>query len=145
MLLLTYQFHDLFEGMSGIWHKKVILCPTKGEHLSPCFRNLLIQRSLPANSTVHRTCLVLARELSSAKMEPTNPRAFSRTTFKEHRGKTSTHAPTWAFPVTFSVTLSNQSLPRARLHSVCSLWCSCYALCYSCFWLFCSYWICFYG
>ena len=33
------------------------------------------------------------KELSSAKMEPTNPRAFSRTTFKEHRGKTSTHAP----------------------------------------------------
>ena len=30
-------------------------------------------------------------------MEPTNPRAFSRTTFKEHRGKTSTHAP--HFPI----------------------------------------------
>ena len=196
MLLLTNQFHDLFEGLSRIWHKKVILCPTKGQHL----------RSLPANSTVHRTCLALARELSLAKMKPTNPRAFSiqqkfqfeiseihepngsvhsactdptqatarlvivlvariqcsstgdnnfvkwkgtfrsnrrkwpdrwkRTTFKEHRGKTSTHAPGWAFPVTFSVTLSNQSLPRARLHSVYSLWCSCSALCYSCFWIF---------
>ena len=85
------------------------------------------------------------KEFSSAKMEPTNLRAFSRTTFKEHRGKTSTHAPGWAFPVTFSVTLSNQSLPRARLHSVYSLWCSCSVLYYSCFWLFCSYWICFYG
>ena len=85
----------------------------EGQHLSLCFRNLLIRRSLPANSTIHRTCLALARELSSAKMEPTNPRAFSRTTFKEHRGKTSTHAPGRAFPVTFSVTLSNQSLSRS--------------------------------
>ena len=32
---------------------------------------------------------------------------------REHRGKTSTHAPSWAFPVSFSVTLSSQSLPRA--------------------------------
>ena len=32
---------------------------------------------------------------------------------EEHRGKTSTHAPGWAFPVSFSVTLSGQSLPRA--------------------------------
>ena len=71
MLLLMNQFHDLFEGFSGI------LCPTRGQHLSRCFRNLLIRRSLPANSTVHRTCLALARELSSAKMEPTKPRAFS--------------------------------------------------------------------
>ena len=31
------------------------------------------------------------------------------------------------------------------LHSVCGLWFSCSALCYSCFWLFCSYWNCFYG
>ena len=31
----------------------------------------------------------------------------------QHRGKTSTHAPSWAFPVSFSVTLSSQSLPRA--------------------------------
>ena len=31
----------------------------------------------------------------------------------QHRGKTSTHAPGWAFPVSFSVTLSSQSLPRA--------------------------------
>ena len=31
------------------------------------------------------------------------------------------------------------------LHSVCSLWFSCSALCCSCFWLFCSYWNCFYG
>ena len=36
-------------------------------------------------------------------------------TQREHRGKTSTHAPGWTFPVTFS----SQSLPRC---SVCSLW-----------------------
>ena len=77
MLLLTNQFHDLFEGLSVMWHKTIILYPTRGQHLSPCFRNLLIRRRLPPNSTVHRTCLALARELSSAKMEPKKPRALS--------------------------------------------------------------------
>ena len=77
MLLLTNQFHDLFEGLSVIWHKTIILCPTRGQHLSRCCRNLLIRRRLPPNSTVHRTCLALARELSLAKMEPKNPRALS--------------------------------------------------------------------
>ena len=77
MLLLTNQSHDLFEGFSVIWHKTIILCPTRGQHLSRCFRNLLIRRRLPPNSTVHRTCLALARELSLAKMEPKNPRALS--------------------------------------------------------------------
>ena len=32
---------------------------------------------------------------------------------RQHRGKTSTHAPGWAFPVTFSVTLPSHFLPRA--------------------------------
>ena len=77
MLLLTNQFHDLFEGLSVIWHKTIILCPTRGQHLSRCCRNLLIRRRLPPNSTVHRTCLALARELSLPKMEPKNPRALS--------------------------------------------------------------------
>ena len=77
MLLLTNQFHDLFEGLSVIWHKPIILCPTRGQYLSRCCRNLLIRRRLPQNSTVHRTCLALARELSSAKMEPKKPRALS--------------------------------------------------------------------
>ena len=37
----------------------------------------------------------------------------------EHRGKTSTHAPVWAFPVSFSVTLSSQiKVSRARSGSV---------------------------
>ena len=60
-----------------IWHKTIILCPTRGHHLYRCCRNLLIRRRLPPNSTVHRTCLALARELSSAKMEPKTPRALS--------------------------------------------------------------------
>ena len=77
MLLLTNQFHDIFEGLSVIWHKTIILCPTRGQYLSRCCRNLLIRRRLPPNSTVHRTCLALARELSSAKMEPKKPRALS--------------------------------------------------------------------
>ena len=79
MLLLTNQFHDLFEGFSVIWHKTIILCPTRGQHLFRCYRNLLIRRRLPPNSTVHRTCLAHARDqkLSLAKMEPKNPRAPS--------------------------------------------------------------------
>ena len=60
-----------------ISHKKIILCPTRGQHLSCCCRNLLIRRRLPPNSTVHRTCFALARELSSAKMDPKTPRALS--------------------------------------------------------------------
>ena len=40
--------------------------------------------------------------------------------FPEHRGKTSTHAPGWAFPVAFSVTLSSQiKVSRARSASLC--------------------------
>ena len=77
MLLLTNQFHDLFEGLSVIWHKTIILCPTRGQHLSRCCRNLLIRRRLPPNSTVHRICLALGSELSSAKMEPKKPSALS--------------------------------------------------------------------
>ena len=57
--------------------KTIILCPTRGQHLSRCFRNLLKRRRLPPNSTVHRTCLALASELSLAKMEPKTPRALS--------------------------------------------------------------------
>ena len=51
MLLLTNQFLDLFECLSAIGHRKK-------------FRDLLIRRSLPANSTVCRTCLAPAGELS---------------------------------------------------------------------------------
>ena len=40
--------------------------------------------------------------------------------FDQHRGKTSTHAPAWAFPVCFSVTLSSQiKVSRALLASFC--------------------------
>ena len=39
---------------------------------------------------------------------------------REHRGKTSPHAPGWAFPVSFSVTLSSQSLPRALSFILCA-------------------------
>ena len=38
----------------------------------------------------------------------------------ENRDKTSTHAPVWAFPVTFSVTLSSQiKVSHAHLASFC--------------------------
>ena len=50
MLLLRSQFHDSFE--------------------SRCFRDLLIRRSLPANSIFRRTCLASAREPSQWKWPP---------------------------------------------------------------------------
>ena len=41
--------------------------------------------------------------------------------WQEHRGKTSTHAPGWAFPVSFSVTLFSQiKVSRARSASFCA-------------------------
>ena len=43
-----------------------------------------------------------------------------RGTPTQHLGKTSTHAPVWAFPVTFSVTLSSQiKVSRAHSASFC--------------------------
>ena len=60
MLFLKNQFHDLFECLSVIWQKKK-LCPTRGQHLSRSFRNLVIRRSLPANSTVHVRVWLLPR------------------------------------------------------------------------------------
>ena len=39
---------------------------------------------------------------------------------KQHRGRTSTHAPGWAFPVTVSFILSNHSLPRALGFILCA-------------------------
>ena len=44
----------------------------------------------------------------------------SRLCVRQHRGKTSTHALDWAFPVTFSVTLSSQiKVSRAHSASFC--------------------------
>ena len=40
------------------------LCPIGGQHLSRCFRDPLIRRSLPANSAVRRTHLARAGKLS---------------------------------------------------------------------------------
>ena len=39
-----------------------------GQHLSCCFRDLLIPRSLPATSTVRRSCLARAGKLSSRRV-----------------------------------------------------------------------------
>ena len=47
ILLLMNQFQDSLECLSLIGHKTI-----EGQHLSRCFRDLLIRRSLPANSTV---------------------------------------------------------------------------------------------
>ena len=42
-------------------------------------------------------------------------------TYWQHRGKTSTHAPGWAFPVSISVTLSSQiKVSRALSASFCA-------------------------
>ena len=47
----------------------LFVCPMGGKHLSCCFHDLLIQRSLPANSTVCCTCLahagVIPREIEN--------------------------------------------------------------------------------
>ena len=51
MLLLTNQFHDSSERLSVTGHKNI-----GGQHLSRCFHDLLIRRSLPANVTVRSTC-----------------------------------------------------------------------------------------
>ena len=65
----------------------------------------------------------------------------------KHRGKTSTHAPGWTFPVSFSVTLSSQiKVSRARSDSFCvQLVVQLFCFMLLVFWLFCSYWNCFYG
>ena len=56
MLLVANQFHDLFECLFVCdWAQKK-------------FRDLLIRMSLPANSTVCRTCLAPAGELSSRRV-----------------------------------------------------------------------------
>ena len=39
------------------WAQKIFLCPIIGKHLSLCFCDFLIRRSLPVNSTVYHTCL----------------------------------------------------------------------------------------
>ena len=53
-------------------HTKMISCPTRGQHLSRCCRDLLISGSLTANSTVRHICFAVAGELSSAKMPGTH-------------------------------------------------------------------------
>ena len=51
---------------------------------------------------------------------PRTPNCAITSRLKQHRGKTSTHAPAWAFPVCFSVTLSSQiKVSRALLASFC--------------------------
>ena len=76
MLLLTDQFHDSFECFSVIGYKNTI----GDQYLSHCFRDLLIRRDLPANSTVRRTYLARAGELSSrtvsVKMGSKKPKEF---------------------------------------------------------------------
>ena len=51
MVLLTNQFHDSFECLSLIGHKKYICCPIGGQNLSRCFHHLLMRWSSAANST----------------------------------------------------------------------------------------------
>ena len=54
------------------------------------------------------------------------PRFFSflrSTRNDQHRGKTSTNAPGWAFPVSFSVTLSSQI--KASRRALSASFCAC--------------------
>ena len=66
--------------------QRIIQCPTRGQHLSRCFRDLLIRESLTATSIARRTYLALAGEISSAKMEPTKPKKFYNTPNPEKSG-----------------------------------------------------------
>ena len=65
---LKEQLRGLCECLSVTGHKKIIMCPVRGQHLSRCFRDLLIRRGSPANSTVRRTCLALTGQLSSRRV-----------------------------------------------------------------------------
>ena len=72
-LLLTTSFTTYSNAC--LWfgtHKKIISCPTRGQHLLRCSRDLLISGRITANSTVRHTCLALAGELSSAKLPGTH-------------------------------------------------------------------------
>ena len=69
MLLLTNQFHDSSECLSVIGHKNI-----GDQHLSRCFHDLLIRRSLPANLTVCCTC---DSSLLPHAVQPSSRRAFS--------------------------------------------------------------------
>ena len=50
------------------WAHKMFLCPVGDQHLSRCFRDLLIRGILLAISTVRRRCLARAGELSSRRV-----------------------------------------------------------------------------
>ena len=71
----------------------------------------------PCQQRLSFSCWILAY-LRKTVLESSE--IFVEHTRQEHRGKTSTHAPAWAFPVSFSVTRSSQSLPRALSFILCA-------------------------
>ena len=85
ILLLTNQFQDSLECFSLIGRKTI-----EGQHLSRCFRDLLIRRSLPVNSTVFpspNTKQKEQQELSSRRVFvlvrfPYNPIHYYAHTFR---------------------------------------------------------------
>lgn len=79
-LLLTNQFHNSFECLSeSDWVQKIFF---GGQHLSCCFRDLLIQKSLPTNWTFRRTCLSILKTLPL--FTPTWPTAPGSPKMKFH-------------------------------------------------------------
>ena len=87
MLLLTNQFHDLFECLSVIWHKKNNFVPYK----RPASIALLSRSSHTRKFNRKLDCspymFALAGELSSATMEPTKPKKFYNTPIPEKNRK----------------------------------------------------------
>ena len=93
-------------------------CLMYNSHRKPRPKSKTSDISKQSPSPLHHTFLLgrarfTAQPLSAlTKSIPANP--------CKHRGKTSTHAPGWAFPVSFSVTLSSQiKVSRAPSASFC--------------------------
>ena len=59
LLLLTNQFHNSFKCSTVIVHEKTFCTQIRGQHQLRCSRDLLVRRSLPANST--STCVWLVQ------------------------------------------------------------------------------------
>ena len=78
-------------------------------------RGIAQMHSLPFREKFRQLTVMAAPAANEAQPQgPQVPRV------PQHRGKTFTHAPAWAFPVSFSVTRSSQSLPRALSFILCA-------------------------
>ena len=107
----------------------------------------------PNGSRIQQLCLIrwvlLCIQLAPAYWVPLSFKSFSLADSNLRWGPSNTAAKRLRMrQVEHFRSLFQSHFPvkvSRALHSVCSLWFSCSALCCSCFWLFCTYWNCFYG